>query len=49
MSKIYMELICDEDVANELMAYPDDRVDVICWSDDKDRIKEIGGDKYKEE
>ena len=43
MSKVYIELICDSDVADELMTYPSNRVDIITFSDDESVINEMGG------
>ena len=44
MKKVYIELICDEDIADELMSYPHERVDVIVYSDDPSVVAEMRGD-----
>ena len=49
MSKVYIELICDNDVADELMSYSSDRVDIIMLDDNPDTIIEIGGERYRAE
>lgn len=47
--KVYIELICDNDVADELMSYSSDRVDIITYDDHPDTIIEMGGEKYRGE
>lgn len=47
MSKVYIELICDNDVADELMSYSSDRVDIIAYDNHPDTIIEMGGEKYR--
>jgi hypothetical protein len=47
MSKVYMEIICDDDVADELMSYISDRVDIITYDDHPDKIIKMGGEKYR--
>lgn len=47
MSKVYIELICDEDVADELMSYHPDRVDIVTYNEDPNKIIEMGGEKYR--
>lgn len=49
MSKVYMELICDDDVADELLSYPHKRVDVIRYDENPDVIIEMGGEEYSTE
>lgn len=49
MSKVYMELICDDDVAIELFSYPLKHVDVITSNNNPDVIIEMGGERYREE
>lgn len=46
MSKVYIELICDNDVADELMSYPSDRCDIIMYDENPDTIIEMGGAQY---
>lgn len=41
--KVYIELICDNDIADELMSYPKNRVDIITATDNKSVIEEAGG------
>ena len=45
--KVYMEIICDEDVALELGLYPPEVVDVIRYDENPDVIIEMGGEKYR--
>lgn len=45
--KVYMEIICDQDVADELFSYPSERVDVISYNEDPNVIIEMGGEKYR--
>ena len=48
MSKVYIELICDNDVADELMSYSPDRVDIIAYDNHPNTIIEMGGERYIE-
>jgi hypothetical protein len=47
MIKVYMEIICDQDVADELFSYPPERVDVIRYDENPDVVIEMGGEKYR--
>lgn len=47
--KVYMEIICDEDIADELFSYPSKRVDVVRYDENQDVIVEMGGEKYRGE
>lgn len=47
--KVYMEIICDQDVADELFSYHPERVDVIRYDEDPNVIIEMGGEKYRTE
>lgn len=49
MNKVYVEMICDEDVAEELKYYSPERVDIITCNDNLDTIIEMGGEKYRGE
>jgi hypothetical protein len=41
MGKVYIELVCDEDVAQELMTYPPDRCDIITVNDNPKVVEEM--------
>lgn len=47
MKKVYVEMVCDEDVADELLYYSHERVDIIRYDEDPKTIIVMGGEKYR--